>query len=105
MVAMAGLGISGSAWCAGPGAGPAPGSRALPHSGQNIAGSRIEAPHDLQRCEISGCIKVFSISDFQIANLKTAGHLSWVQFFPSCHQHNRRITQGTDKKRKSQIGN
>src|ERR1051325_8029506 len=36
------------------------GVKAFPHSGQNIARSsksRIDAPHDGQRCEISGTIK------------------------------------------------
>src|SRR5258707_522141 len=37
----------------------------LPHSGQNIAGSRNAAPHDAHRCEISGCIINFGL---RIAN-------------------------------------
>jgi hypothetical protein len=30
----------------------------LPHSGQKIAGARTAAPHDEQRVEISGCMKL-----------------------------------------------
>lgn len=39
----------------------ATGPSALPHSGQNIAGSRIDAPHDAQRSEVLGCIVNFEI--------------------------------------------
>jgi len=35
----------------------------LPHSGQNIAGSRTAAPHDEQRVEISGCIRSGSTTE------------------------------------------
>jgi hypothetical protein len=41
-------------------------ARGLPHSGQNIAGSRIDAPHDAQRSEISGCMELLSIADCQL---------------------------------------
>src|SRR5260370_910803 len=43
---------------------------AWPHSGQNIACSRIDAPQDSQRCEISGCDINFEfrISDFELLN-------------------------------------
>lgn len=35
----------------------------LPHSGQNIAGSRTAAPHEGQRGEISGCIINFELQN------------------------------------------
>jgi hypothetical protein len=47
--------------------------KGFPHSGQNIAGSRIAAPHDEQGCKISGCDMNF---EFRIVNFELPEHQS-----------------------------
>jgi hypothetical protein len=49
-------GAGGSVWVEAVASG-------LPHSGQNIAGSRTAAPHDEQRSEISGCTELLPITN------------------------------------------
>jgi len=45
---------------------PGPLPSGWPHSGQNIDPSGVDAPHELQRREISGCIKLFLIANCRL---------------------------------------
>jgi len=51
------------------------GVKALPHSGQNMAGSRTAAPHE-QRVEISGCMESIVDCQLPIADFKSLFPLS-----------------------------